>query len=81
MREFAALECEHVLEVERLRALGEGTPGARVTGEAVGETTTQARRTQGGERRLSVPPCLQVVLPGVQCGDAGVDSLGKAKTG
>ena len=65
-REFAALEREYVLEVERLRALGEGTPGARVTREAVGETAAQARGTQGGDRRLGVPPRLQVVLPGVE---------------
>ena len=70
-----------MLEVERLRALGEGTPGARVTREAVGETAAQARLTQGGDRRLGVLPRLQVMLPGVERGDTGVDGLGEAKTG
>jgi hypothetical protein len=79
-REFTAFECEHMLKVEWLRALGEGTPGVWVTREAVGETATQARLTQGGDRRLGVLPRLQVVLPGVKCSDTGVNGLGKAKT-
>jgi hypothetical protein len=77
--EALATHAQDVVEVDRLGPLREGAPRLRVAGRAVREAPAHARlghRLQGG---VGVRGCLEVVLPGVHRGDAGVDGLGESE--